>query len=134
MDENKALIIRISESLLNECDSHIEKSNCKSRSEYIKKALNFYNMYLDKDEKLELLSPYLEGVIKNTVQDSENQISRNLFKLAVEQAKILNILAAFHNINDDQLKELHIKCVDDVKHISGIIDLSKAVKFQKREE
>ena len=133
-DNEIKMTFRFDKDLITECDSRIKKANCRSKTEYIEKALNFYNMYLDKDEKLDLLSPNLECVIKNAVQDSESRISRNLFKLAVEQAKILNVLAAFYKIDDKLLKELHVKCVDDVKHINGILDLAKAVKFQKGED
>ena len=44
-----------------------------------------------------------------------------IFKLSVEMAKIMHMIAPLCEIDDEELRQLHEKCVDEVKHINGII-------------
>ena len=54
-----------------------------------------------------------------------------LFKLAVEQDMVMNVLAAGMEIPDEQLKALRGRCVQDVKKTGGSISLDDAVRYQK---
>ena len=56
---------------------------------------------------------------------------RLLFKLAVEQDMVMNVLAAGMEIPDEQLKALRGRCVQDVKKTSGSISLDDAVRYQR---
>ena len=56
---------------------------------------------------------------------------RPLFKLAVEQDMVMNVLAAGMEIPDEQLKALRGRCVQDVKKTSGSISLDDAVRYQR---
>jgi len=53
----------------------------------------------------------LASVLRGTVQDTENRICRLLFKLAVEQDMVMNVLAAGMEISDDVLHSLRVRCV-----------------------
>ncbi len=65
------------------------------------------------------------------MQSFEGNINRNIFKTAVELAKLANMLATVDDLDEDQLRKLHIRCVDEVKRINGIIDFEDTVKYQK---
>ena len=54
-----------------------------------------------------------------------------LFKLAVEQDMVMNVLAAGMEIPDEQLKALRGRCIQDVKKTSGSISLDDAVRYQR---
>ena len=56
---------------------------------------------------------------------------RLLFKLAVEQDMVMNVLAAGMEIPDEQLKALRGRCVQDVKKISSRISLDDAVCYPR---
>ena len=64
------------------------------------------------------------------VHGSEQRLSRNLFKIAVELGKLAHTIAAANDVDEDTLRELHAMCVDEVRHINGMIDFDSAVKFQ----
>ena len=123
--------IKFDKDLIFECDKNIEKANCRSRTEYIENALSFYNHYLDSGDQVGYLTPILSTIVDTSIKSFEEHISRNIFKIAVELAKVLNVFAAVHDIDDSTLKELQIKCVDEVRKINGILDFNDAVKYQK---
>lgn len=69
---------------------------------------------------------------KGIVSDSDNRISRILFKLAVEQAITMNVVAATCNIPREQLDKLRGTCVAQVKRTNGSYSFEDAFDFQKR--
>ena len=75
----------------------------------------------------------MSSVITGTVQDSENRIARLDFKLAVELSKLAHVIAYTHEVDEEALHKLHLKCLDEVKRINGAIDFEGAYKYQKRE-
>lgn len=59
------------------------------------------------------------------------KINRNLFKIAVELGKVAHAVAAANDVDENIMQELHAMCVDEVRHINGVINFENAVKFQK---
>ena len=105
-------------STLEVMDRAMKIANSKSRSEYLEKAALFYAGYVSGQDATAYLPPALASVLRGTVQDTENRICRLLFKLAVEQDMVMNVLAAGMEIPDEQLKALRGRCVQDVKKTS----------------
>ena len=118
-------------STLEVIDRAMKIANCKSRSEYLEKAALFYAGYVSGQDATAYLPPALASVLRGTVQDTENRICRLLFKLAVEQDMVMNVLAAGMEIPDEQLKALRGRCIQDVKKTSGSISLDDAVRYQR---
>ena len=56
---------------------------------------------------------------------------RLLFKLAVEQAVISNILAAVCEVNQQELKRLRGQCVQEIRKTNGMISFEQALQWQK---
>ena len=54
------------------------------------------------------------------------------FKLAVEQAITMNVVAATCNIGREQLEKLRGTCVAQVKRTNGSYSFEDAFDFQKR--
>ena len=113
-------------STLEVMDRAMKIANSKSRSEYLE-----YAGYVSGQDATAYLPPALASVLRGTVQDTENRICRLLFKLAVEQDMVMNVLAAGMEIPDEQLKALRGRCVQDVKKTSGSISLDDAVRYQR---
>ncbi len=107
-----------------------ETDNCKSPSEFIEKAINFYIGFLKQEKNVNYLSPRITSSVEAVINGTEQRINRNLFKIAVELGKIAHTLAAANHVDEDTLRELHAMCVDEVRHINGVIDFESAVKFQ----
>lgn len=67
------------------------------------------------------------------VQDSENRLARMDFKMAVELAKLSQVIAYTHDVDEESLNKLHAKCVNEVQRINGTIKFEDAYRYQKRE-
>lgn len=107
--------------------------NCKSKSEFIEKAINFYIGFLKSEDNVNYLSPRITSSVDAVVHGAEQRINRNLFKIAVELGKLAHTLAAANDVDEDTLHDLHLMCVDEVRHINGVINFESAVKFQREE-
>ena len=117
-------------STLEDIKKFYEDDNCKSPSEFIEKAINFYIGYLKQEKNVNYLSPRITSSVEAVIHGSEQRLSRNLFKIAVELGKIAHTIAAANDVDEGTLSELHAMCVDEVRHINGIINFESAVKFQ----
>ena len=74
--------------------------------------------------------------MEGTAKSLENRFGRLLFKIAVEMAKLEQMLAAINEMDDETIERLHKRCVDEVKKINGIgiIRMEDAVKYQRRDD
>lgn len=106
-------------------------AHCRSQNEFVEKALRFYCDYLMASDCTTILPPMYLSTLRGTVQDTENRICRLLFKLAVEQDMVMNVLAAGMEIPDEQLQALRGRCVQNVKKTSGSVTLDDAVHYQR---
>ena len=75
----------------------------------------------------------LSSVMSGTVQDSENRLARMDFKIAVELSKLVHVIAYTHDVDEAALGKLHLKCLEEVRHINGAVAFEDAYKYQKRE-
>lgn len=112
-------------------DSMLEADNAKSRSEFIEKALQFYMGYLNSENSTEYLTKVLVSAMQGLLRETENRNSGNLFRLSVEMAMMMNILAAGLEISEEDLRKLRGRCVNEVKKTRGKISMEDAVKFQQ---
>ena len=117
-----------------EVENTYESDNCRSKSEFIEKAIQFYLGYLKQARNVNYLSPMITSTVEAVVNGTEQRLSRNLFKIAVELGKISHTLAAANDVDEETLRELHVMCVDEVRHINGTISFENAVRFQNGED
>ena len=115
---------------LEQVDSAYRKDDCKSRSEFIEKAIRFYLSYLSSSDDSSLLPNTFLSSMKSIVAESDNRISRLLFKMAVEMAMMMNILAAMDDVDEITLSRLRGECVKEVKKLNGAFSMEDAVKWQ----
>ena len=127
----KPIGVSMNTKLLNAIDSAMPKVDAVSRSQFICKAVEYYLAALNVKDISNILSPAVESSIRASVRLSEMNISRMLFKLAVETDMMMHITAATNEIDETTLKELRENCEYDVKTTIGTINFDKAVRIQK---
>lgn len=106
-------------------------ANGRSQSEFIEKAILFYIGYLTAGEPKSYLPNMFLSTMKGIVAESDNKTSRVLFKLAVELAITMNIIAADHQIDLVTLDRLRGECVQEIKRLNGSFSFDDAVDWQK---
>ena len=114
-------------------DMLYEIDNCRSKTEFMEKAIRFYCGYLlqNKPELVDYLAPQIATITEGIVKGTEQRLSRAMFKVAVELGAVSHMLAAIHGIDDDTMIKLRAMCTDEVKRINGIINFEKAVRYQR---
>ena len=118
-------------STLGVSDKLVRENNCRSRSDFLETAAQFYAGYLSGQEATAYLPPALVAAMRGTVQDSENRIARLLFKLTVEINMMMNVLAAGMEISDEDLKTLRARSIREVKQTNGRISFKDAIDYQR---
>lgn len=104
--------------------------DCKSINELVNKAIEFYTSFVLTKESEGYILKSFSNVVSAIVQDSENRMARIYFKLAVELAKLNNVIASNNSISEEEMNKLQLKCLDEVKRINGTISFEDAYKFQ----
>ena len=123
--------IYISRNLLKLCDENMPKTNVSSRSEFISNAIEMYIAWLNSKENSKVLPPALASVIGAKIPATGNRLSRLLFKLSVETAIMMNVVAASNDIDRESLDRLRISCVKEVKRLNGNFTFEDALEWQK---
>lgn len=120
----------IRESTLDKVKELYKEDNCSSQSEFIEKAVLFYVGYLSSERNKSYLSPIIISTLKSIVAESDNRISRMLFKLAVELAVTMNVVAASQEIDRISLERLRGECIKEVKRLNGSFSFNDAADWQ----
>lgn len=110
---------------------YMEDDNCSSQSEFIEKAVLFYTGYLSTKENKSYFPNIVTSTLKGIVAESDNKQSRLLFKLAVEMAMMMNLLAASQEVDKVSLERLRGECVREVKRLNGSFSFEDALDWQK---
>ena len=125
--------IYIEKAILEQADGLLETANVRSRNEFVAEALKFYMGYLLAGKAENYFLQSLASVLTGTVQDSENRLARMDFKIAVELSKLSQVIAYTHDVDEESLNRLHVKCVDEVRRINGTVKFEDAYHYQKRD-
>lgn len=83
--------IRFTEEQLRRCDEKSKELKIK-RNQFIRDAVDFYIEWLSQESSQKFLTPAFESVISAKLRDTEDRLSRILFKMAVEQNVLARII------------------------------------------
>ena len=111
-------------------ESHYQKDNCSTKNEYIEKAIQFYSGYLNSERAGDYLPRVLADVLEGKLGALGKRMGHLLFKLAVELDMVMNLLAAAMDIPETRLRELRVRCIENVKKTNGSITMEDAVDYQ----
>ena len=109
--------------LIHRMDGHLERDNCKNRSEFISKALRFYMGYLTTEDTSEFLSQALVSVLDGTVGINTHRMSTLLFKLCVEVNLLGHLVASNMRLDGVTCQQLRAYAEDEVRRTNGKIRL-----------
>ncbi len=107
------------------------QNDCVSRSEFIEKALWFYIGYLTAEDKSSYLPNIFLSNMNSIVSESDSRQSKIIFKLAVEMAIMMNLMAWHLDIDKTSLERLRGECIKEVKRLNGNFSFDDAVEWQK---
>ena len=121
----------LSESAWADVEHHYQADNCSTKNEYIEKAIQFYSGYLDTKYADAYLPRVLSDVLEGKLGAFGKHVGHLLFKQAVDQNIMANLVAYLSNVDLDQLQKLRVRCVKNVKETNGEVDFQDAFRFQK---
>ena len=104
--KKKRYTVWLSDDAIRKSYAAIMSKGFPTRSDFIEKAISFYSGYLFEEDHLDFLSDVLLQAIKGTVASSENRIARLLFKIAVEMAKLEQMLASINDMDEETMRRL----------------------------
>lgn len=108
-----------------------EFDNCKNESQFTENAIKFYAGYVQTQCNADYLPKIMTEIMKSILNISDNRMTKMLFKLAVEQAMLMNVVAADCKIDDDTIARLRENCIDEVKRTNGNFSFEDAVRWQR---
>ena len=130
-DLKKRVSIWLRASTRQKIEEMYQLDGCKSKSDYVERAVAFYTGYVLSDKADSYLSNMITSSLKSIVRESDNRLSRLIFKLAVELAITMNVVAANQGVDKEVLNTLRGECIKEVKKRNGIFTFDEADKWQR---
>ena len=112
--------------------NHYRDDNSSTQNEYVEKAIRFYTGYLSARDTGAYLPRVLADVLEGKLLIFGEKLGRSLFKLAVQDAVMANLLAADTDVDLETLETLTGTCAKRVMRTHGAMGFDDALKFQKR--
>lgn len=132
----KQFHLKIKPSVLEKVESVYRDAGCKTRADFIEKAIEFYCGYLSSEKD----QSYLPGAVVAALQGSLSQLERGiclqLHKVAVELYSVENLMvvASAGDVTLDQLHMLRKRANTAVRDSRGVLSLVDAYKYQNGED
>lgn len=131
-ENKKRTAVWLTPGVIRRMDGWLEEDNCKTRSEFIEKALRFYMGCLATEDTSEYLSRALVDTLRGTLADNENRLRTLLFKLCVEVNMMSHTVAAHFRADPVNRRELRAYAVDEVLRTNGKISFDDALDLQRQ--
>lgn len=117
---------------LQKVDIWMEPDNCRSRSEFVEKALVFYIGYLETSDASKYLCEVLSNMIRGILDNNNNRLRSLLFKWCVELNIACHTIAAHFGDAEIDRNELRKYAVREVKESCGQISFDNALDIQRQ--
>ena len=132
MDENKKkFALWVHPSTIEKVERLYQLDNCRSRSEFIEKAILFYSGYVSAEDGRDYFPEVIVSTLQGSLDTFENRMASLMFKYAVELDMLMHVTAANFRVDEDTLSRLRGKCVNEVRSTNGHISFEDAVEYQK---
>ena len=129
-DDKNKFTMYVKNSTLDMVVAMYKDDNCRSKSEYIEKAIIYYSGFLSSNKNSNYLPKVITSTVKGTIEETENRLARIMFKLAVELAMTMNVVAFTNDIPKETLSRLRGECVKEVKRLNGTFSFDDAYDWQ----
>ena len=117
-------------SMVAEITKMMPEANATSKTDFVRKAVEFYIGYLRQQKNINYLAPMLAGAIKSEVRSLGRDVCEMLFKLAVEMGINSNITAAVNDIEDESLENIRRNVAQEIARVNGILTFEDANEWQ----
>ena len=108
--------------------------NCKSKNEFILKAMNFYIDHLEIQDNKTLLPLAIQSAIDDRLGVLEGNLARREFSREVELDLLIGIIADSFEFDRDDLKRRRAQSVRNVKSTNGLISLEKQARSHQEQD
>lgn len=133
-DNLKRIAITADEKTLELCDLMLKDGEARNRSRLICKAVKYYYAYLNREQNTEYLTEVSKDVFDKRLNTTEKRVSTSIFKLAVEISSLMNILAGAFELDDQKVRKMKHRVINEVKELNGWINLEDIIRYQNGEE
>ena len=105
--------------------------NCRSQSEFIEKAIQFYAGYLNTQNASAFLPEVIATVLNGALDNLGQRIGTQLNKVAIEQNMCNHLLAEDTDMDARDYQLLRGRSVREVQSTNGRISFKDVLDFQK---
>lgn len=102
-------------------EDNYKEDNCSSKSEYVSKAIEYYTGQLATQKNDQFISTKVASLLRSLIKESEHKTEKIVFKLAVEIAMMMHLIARSQNVSQEDLDWLRSKSIDDIKGTNGTL-------------
>ena len=110
-------------------ERYLESSECRSKSDFIEKAILFYAGFLAAQNYQNYIPNVVVSCMKGTLGSFERRTSNILFKVAVELSMMNFLLASSHRVSRETMENLRNMCIREVRSYNGSLTLEDAAGF-----
>ena len=107
-------------------EDNYKADGCRSRSEYIEKAIEFYTGYRHAVLAEDYLPRTLFNILDRVLTGLADRVGRLMFKMAVENNLVCHLLAEDVDMSYGEYEELREMCIREVKQCRGEINFMDA--------
>lgn len=109
-------------------ESDVALGNCGSQSEFVEKAVRFYDGYLKAQNAGAFLPHAVAAVLDGTLGVFANRMAKLLFNLAVEHNITNHLLAADVDMTRDDYNKMRGNSVREINSTRGTISLKDVIR------
>ena len=110
-----------------------QEDNCRSKNEFIEKAVNCYTDMLAAGEST-MLPRAVQSAIDNRLKLFEDRISSLLYKQAVEINMMTSLVLQSLNVSEEVLRQERAKSIAAVKRTNGQLRLEQKLRELENDE
>ena len=133
-NEKKRFPLRLKTETMQKIEHWYEASNCRSKNEFVEKAVNFYADYLALNSENRLLPNAVLSAIEGRLGLLEKNLSAATFNHAVELDMLVGIIAQSYQFSQNDLEKRRAQSVRNVKATNGLISLEKYARSRQEQD
>ena len=108
--------------------------HCKSRSEFVDRAIQFYCGYVESSIAEDYIADVFVQTLFPKLDNMKKDLIKSVYNMALQLSMLIHFEAASCDYSDEELKQLRNKCIVDIKRAQGVIDFEKAIHYQRGDE
>ncbi len=125
-NENR-LNFRMTDETASKIERWYREDNCRSKNEFIEKAVNFYADTLAAGEST-VLPRAVQSAIDGRLKLFEDRMASLLYKQAVEMDMTMSILLQSLNVSEEVLRQERAKSIAAVKRTNGQLRMEQKLR------